>query len=93
MENTIVGSFLKSGNPVAESERVTFFFQGSGNKLHGNIEISKWRRMIQEFIHALHTKLELWLPGNLYWKQVSQFKNSRIQQATVTKVLYFVWLN
>ncbi|KAK2551068.1 hypothetical protein P5673_028130 [Acropora cervicornis] len=29
MENTIVGSFLKSGNPVAESERVTFFFQGS----------------------------------------------------------------
>ena len=44
MESTIVGSFLKSGNPVAESERVTFFFQGSGNKLHGNLEISEVKK-------------------------------------------------
>ncbi|XP_044183148.1 hemicentin-1-like [Acropora millepora] len=44
MENTIVGSFLKSGNPVAESERVTFFFQGSGNELHGNLEISEVKK-------------------------------------------------
>ncbi|KAK2551047.1 hypothetical protein P5673_028105 [Acropora cervicornis] len=29
MENAEVASFLKSGNPVAESERVTYFFQGS----------------------------------------------------------------
>ena len=32
---------MKSGNPVAESERVTYFFQGSGNKLYGNLEISE----------------------------------------------------
>ncbi|XP_015772668.1 PREDICTED: neogenin-like isoform X2 [Acropora digitifera] len=41
MENAEVASFLKSGNPVAESERVTYFFQGSGNKLYGNLEISE----------------------------------------------------
>ena len=38
-----MGSFSKSGNPVAESERVTFF-QGSGNKLHGNLEISEVKK-------------------------------------------------
>ena len=27
MENAIAASFLKSGDPVAESERVTFFFK------------------------------------------------------------------
>ena len=41
MKNAIVGSFLKSGNSVAESERVTYLFQGSGNELQGNLEISK----------------------------------------------------
>ena len=41
MKNTEVASFLKSGNPVAESERVTYFFQGSGNELYGNLEISE----------------------------------------------------
>ncbi|XP_074629314.1 uncharacterized protein LOC141886911 isoform X1 [Acropora palmata] len=41
MENAEVASFLKSGNPVAESERVTYFFQGSGNELYGNLEISE----------------------------------------------------
>ena len=40
MENAEVASFLKSGNPVAESERVTYFFQGSGNELYGNLKIS-----------------------------------------------------
>ena len=35
-----MASFLKSGNPVAESERVTYFFQGSGNELYGNLKIS-----------------------------------------------------
>ncbi|XP_015772671.1 PREDICTED: uncharacterized protein LOC107350925 [Acropora digitifera] len=44
MENTIVGTFLKSGNPVAENERVTFFFQGSGNELYGNLEISQVKK-------------------------------------------------
>ncbi|XP_029188298.2 uncharacterized protein LOC114955599 [Acropora millepora] len=44
MENAIAASFLKSGDPVAESERVTFFFQGSGNKLHGNLEISEEKK-------------------------------------------------
>ena len=32
---------MKSGNPVAESERVTYFFQGSGDELYGNLEISE----------------------------------------------------
>ena len=41
MENIEVASFLKSGNPVAESERVTYFFQGSGNELYGNLKISE----------------------------------------------------
>ena len=36
-----MGSFLKSGLPVPESERVTYFFQGSGNELYGNLEISE----------------------------------------------------
>ncbi|XP_067019171.1 uncharacterized protein [Acropora muricata] len=40
MENAGVGTFLKSGNTVVENERVTYFFQGSGNKLYGNLEIS-----------------------------------------------------
>ena len=35
-----MGTFLKSGDPVAESERVTYFFQGFGNELYGNLEIS-----------------------------------------------------
>ena len=35
-----MGTFLKSGNPVVENERVTYFLQGSGNKLYGNLEIS-----------------------------------------------------
>ena len=35
-----MGSFLKAGLPVPESERVTYFFQGSGNELYGNLEIS-----------------------------------------------------
>ncbi|XP_015772676.1 PREDICTED: uncharacterized protein LOC107350929 [Acropora digitifera] len=41
MENAEVASFLKSGHPVAESERVTYFFQGSGNELYGNLKISE----------------------------------------------------
>ena len=40
MENAGVGTLLKSGNPVVENERVTYFFQDSGNKLYGNLEIS-----------------------------------------------------
>ena len=44
MENAGVGTFLKSGNPVDESERVTFFFQGSGNELYGNLEISEVKK-------------------------------------------------
>ena len=40
MENTDEATFLKSGNPAVESERVTYRFQGSGNKLYGNLEIS-----------------------------------------------------
>ena len=44
MENTIVGTFLKSGNPVAENERVTYLFQGSGNELYGNLEISQVKK-------------------------------------------------
>ncbi|KAK2551046.1 hypothetical protein P5673_028103 [Acropora cervicornis] len=44
MENTIVGSFLKSGSPVAENERVTYLFQGSGNELYGNLEISQVKK-------------------------------------------------
>ena len=35
-----MGTFLKSGLPVPESERVAYFFQGSGNELYGNLEIS-----------------------------------------------------
>ena len=44
MENTNVATFLKSGNPVAENERMTFFFQGSGNELYGNLEISQVKK-------------------------------------------------
>ena len=33
-----------SGSPVADSERVTYFFQGSGNKLYGNLEISEVKK-------------------------------------------------
>ena len=44
MKNAIVGSFLKSGNPVAESERVTYLFQGSGNELYGNLEITEVKK-------------------------------------------------
>ena len=40
MENTDVATFLKSDDPVDESKRVTYFYQGSGNKLYGNLEIS-----------------------------------------------------
>ena len=40
MENAGVGTFLKSSNPVVESERVTFFFLAAGNKLYGNLEIT-----------------------------------------------------
>ena len=39
-----MGTFLKSGNPVAESERVTYLFQGSGNELYGNLEISEVKK-------------------------------------------------
>ena len=44
MENAEVASFLKSGNPVAEGERVTYFSQGSGNELYGNLEISEVKK-------------------------------------------------
>ena len=44
MENAVVGSFLKSGNSVAESERVTYLFQGSGNELYGNLEITEVKK-------------------------------------------------
>ena len=44
MENAGVGTFLKSGNPVVESERVTYVFQGSGNKLYANLEISELKK-------------------------------------------------
>ena len=44
MENAGVGNFLKSGNPVAENERVTYLFQGSGNELYGNLEISEVKK-------------------------------------------------
>ena len=37
MENADVGSLLKSGSPVAESERVTYFYQG-------NLEISEVKK-------------------------------------------------
>ncbi|XP_044183844.1 uncharacterized protein LOC122964354 isoform X2 [Acropora millepora] len=40
MENADLGTFLKSGNLVVESERVTYFFQASGNKMYANLEIS-----------------------------------------------------
>ena len=40
----MVGTFLKSGNPVAESERVTYLFQGSGNELYGNLEIAEVKK-------------------------------------------------
>ena len=39
-----MGTFLKSGNPVVESERVTYVFQGSGNKLYVNLEISELKK-------------------------------------------------
>ena len=29
---------------MADSERVTYFFQGSGNKLYGNLEISEVKK-------------------------------------------------
>ena len=35
---------MKSDGPVAECERVTFFFQGSGSKLQGNLEISEVKK-------------------------------------------------
>ena len=38
MENADLGTFLKSGNLVVESERLTYFFQASGNKLFANLE-------------------------------------------------------
>ena len=44
MENTNVATFLKSGNSVAENERMTFFFQGSGNELYGNLEFSQVKK-------------------------------------------------
>ena len=40
MENADLGTFLKSGNLVVESERVTYFFQAYGNKMYANLEIS-----------------------------------------------------
>ena len=40
VENADLGTFLKSDNLVVESERVTYFFQASGNKLYGNLKIS-----------------------------------------------------
>ena len=39
-----MGTFLKSGNPVTENERVTYLFQGSGNELYGNLEISQVKK-------------------------------------------------
>ena len=39
-----MGSFLKSGNPVAENETVTYLFQSSGNELYGNLEISQVKK-------------------------------------------------
>ena len=44
MKNAIVGSFLKSGNSVAERKRVTYLFQGSGNDLYGNLEITEVKK-------------------------------------------------
>ena len=44
MENTDVATFLKSGDPVDESKRVTYFYQGSGNKLYCNLEISQVKK-------------------------------------------------
>ena len=41
MENADLGTFLKSGNLVVESERLTYFFQASGNKMYANLEISE----------------------------------------------------
>ena len=40
MENADLGTFSKSGNLLVERERVTYFFQGSGNKLYAHLEIS-----------------------------------------------------
>ena len=39
-----MGSFLKSGIPIAESERVTYSYQGSGNESYGNLEISEVKK-------------------------------------------------
>ncbi|KAK2551069.1 hypothetical protein P5673_028132 [Acropora cervicornis] len=44
MENTDEATFLKSDDPVDESKRVTYFYQGSGNKLYGNLEISEVKK-------------------------------------------------
>ena len=44
MENTDEATFLKSGDPVDESKRVTYFYQGSGNKLYCNLEISQVKK-------------------------------------------------
>ena len=44
MKNAIVESFLKSGNSVAERKRVTYLFQGSGNDLYGNLEITEVKK-------------------------------------------------
>ena len=44
MEDTDEATFLKSGDPVDESKRVTYFYQGSDNKLYGNLEISEVKK-------------------------------------------------
>ena len=44
MENTDEATFLKSGNPAVESERVTYVFQGSANKLYANLDISQVKK-------------------------------------------------
>ena len=39
MENAELGTFLKSGRPVTEGERITYLFQGSARGLNSSLEI------------------------------------------------------
>ena len=39
-----MATFLKSDDPVDESRRVIHFYQGSGYKLYGNLEISEVKK-------------------------------------------------
>ena len=90
MENTIAGTFLKSGNPVAENERVTYLFQGSGNELYGNLEISQVKKDDSGVYTCVAYKAGIVVTREFVLKAGKinyLFKNSKIQQATVTKVL------